>query len=91
LYPKEESLASHIKKHLTVMAPEKMQKYEKATKWNILWRKIEEKVIRSMYMFYFLFICMHTNKFSKLFRLDHIAAHIEEVYLEQYVVILGHA
>ncbi|CAB5387810.1 hypothetical protein RhiirA1_478512 [Rhizophagus irregularis] len=26
------------------MAPEKMQKYEQTTKWNILWRRIEEKV-----------------------------------------------
>ncbi|CAB5362155.1 unnamed protein product [Rhizophagus irregularis] len=26
------------------MAPEKMQKYEQPTKWNILWRRIEEKV-----------------------------------------------
>ncbi|PKK65028.1 hypothetical protein RhiirC2_868997 [Rhizophagus irregularis] len=44
LYPKEESLSLHIKRHLTVMAPEKMQKYEQPTKWNILWRRIEEKV-----------------------------------------------
>ncbi|EXX63587.1 hypothetical protein RirG_151010 [Rhizophagus irregularis DAOM 197198w] len=28
LYPKEETLSLHIKKHLAVMAPEKMQKYE---------------------------------------------------------------
>ncbi|PKB98139.1 hypothetical protein RhiirA5_506307 [Rhizophagus irregularis] len=44
LYQKEESLSLHIKRHLTVMAPEKMQKYEQPTKWNILWRRIEEKV-----------------------------------------------
>jgi hypothetical protein len=29
------------------MAPEKMKKYEKDTKWNILWRKIEEKVFNA--------------------------------------------
>ncbi|GES83572.1 hypothetical protein GLOIN_2v1488122 [Rhizophagus clarus] len=44
LYPKEESLSLHIKKHLTVMIPEKMQKYEQITKWNILWQRIEGKV-----------------------------------------------
>ena len=64
MYPKEESLASHIKKHLTVMAPEKMQKYEKATKWNILWRRIEEKVNLTLCISLFLFICMHNNNFE---------------------------
>jgi len=54
LYPKEESLASHIKNHLKVMVPEKMKKYEQATKWNILWRKIEEKVNLNIH-FYYLF------------------------------------
>jgi hypothetical protein len=44
LYPKEKILESHIKEHLKVMAPERMKRYEKNTKWNILWRKIEEKV-----------------------------------------------
>ncbi|GBB89931.1 hypothetical protein RclHR1_01680002 [Rhizophagus clarus] len=44
LYPKKESLLLHIKKHLTVMIPEKMQKYEQLTKWNILWQRIERKV-----------------------------------------------
>jgi len=43
LYPKEEILASRIRKHLEVMAPEKMKKYEQDAKWNVLWRKIEEK------------------------------------------------
>ena len=28
LYPKEESLAAHMKKHLKAMAPEKMKRYE---------------------------------------------------------------
>jgi hypothetical protein len=44
LYPKEESLSLHIKRHLVVIVPEKMQKYDQPTKWNILWRRIEEKV-----------------------------------------------
>ncbi|CAB5184102.1 unnamed protein product [Rhizophagus irregularis] len=44
LYPKEESLSLHIKKHLKIMAPEKMERNEQTTKWNILWQRIEEKV-----------------------------------------------
>ena len=44
LYPKEKALSSHIREYLKVMAPEKMKKYERDTKWNILWQKIEEKV-----------------------------------------------
>lgn len=39
------------------MAPEKMQKYEQTTKWNILWRRIEEKVNLDI----LLFICIYTN------------------------------
>ena len=34
-----------MKEHLKVMASEKMKKYEQDGKWNILWRKIEEKVL----------------------------------------------
>ncbi|PKB93272.1 hypothetical protein RhiirA5_441804, partial [Rhizophagus irregularis] len=45
LYLKAESLSLHIKKHLKIMAPEKMERYEQTTKWNILWQRIEEKVI----------------------------------------------
>ncbi|UZO00115.1 uncharacterized protein OCT59_001369 [Rhizophagus irregularis] len=63
LYPKEETLLLHIKRHLAVMAPEKMQKYE-LTKWNILWQRIEEKVGSYCYSYYYrsLFgtICWHT-------------------------------
>ncbi|PKY41687.1 hypothetical protein RhiirA4_455327 [Rhizophagus irregularis] len=51
LYPKEETLLLHIKRHLAVMAPEKMQKYE-LTKWNILWQRIEEKVGSYCYSYY---------------------------------------
>ena len=62
LYPKEESLSLHIKKHLTVMAPEKMQKYEQPTKWNTLWRRIEGKVnlngFFSIYFIYLLYIIL---------------------------------
>ncbi|CAB4487256.1 unnamed protein product [Rhizophagus irregularis] len=64
LYPKEETLLLHIKRHLAVMAPEKMQKYE-LTKWNILWQRIEEKVGSYCYSYYYrsLFgtICMCSN------------------------------
>ncbi|CAB4402945.1 unnamed protein product [Rhizophagus irregularis] len=62
LYPKEETLLLHIKRHLAVMAPEKMQKYE-LTKWNILWQRIEEKVGSYCYSYYrslFGTICWHT-------------------------------
>ncbi|GET61289.1 hypothetical protein RhiirA1_456198 [Rhizophagus irregularis] len=52
LYPKEETLLLHIKRHLAVMAPEKMQKYE-LTKWNILWQRIEEKVGSYCYSYYY--------------------------------------
>jgi len=44
LYPKEELLAAHMKEHLKAMAPEKIKKYEQIAKWNILWRKIKEKI-----------------------------------------------
>ena len=76
LYPKEESLASHIREHLKVMAPEKMQKYEKDTRWNVWWRKTV----------FYIFLYVVLFKFPNLFRSDHYVVH-----LVLYVVTLGHA
>ena len=60
LYPKEKSLAAHIREHLKIMAQEKMKKYEQDTKWNILWRKIEEKVL--IFYIYYNSICYFFKK-----------------------------
>ena len=63
LYPKEESLAAHMKEHLKAMAPEKMKRYEQNAKWNILWRKIEEKVNLCLSLFLHIFNNYTSNLF----------------------------
>ena len=94
LYPKENTLSLHIREHLKIMAPEKMKKFEKDTKWNLLWQKIEEKV-SLIYIFvfilYYLFnLIIYLINFLNFFRLDFIAVRIVKVYLVQYADILGH-
>jgi hypothetical protein len=38
------------------MAPDKMKKYERDTKWNILWQKIEGNIVFYNSLYFIVFI-----------------------------------